>query len=144
MDKILVPIGICVVLPVLIVWIINRTRQNEINRKTEIVLKAIEAGATIDTNLFKTQQDSKTIKERLLKRLTGGCIFTLMGVLFLCVGVYNGANSNEAMANDSSVIPLLFSGLWLAIGISLLVVFFVGKKMLAKEIEAEENVLSQK
>lgn len=144
MDKILVPIGICVVLPVLIVWIVNRTRQNEINRKTEIVLKAIEAGATIDTNLFKTQQDSKTIKERLLKRLTGGCIFTLMGVLFLCVGVYNGANSNEAMANDSSVIPLLFSGLWLAIGISLLVVFFVGKKMLAKEIEAEENVLSQK
>ena len=144
MDKILVPIGICVVLPVLIVWIINRTRQNEINRKTEIVLKAIEAGATIDTNLFKTQQDSKTIKERLLKRLTGGCIFTLMGVLFLCVGVYNGANCNEAMANDSSVIPLLFSGLWLAIGISLLVAFFVGKKMLAKEIEAEENVLSQK
>lgn len=144
MDHILVPIGICVVLPVLIVWLVSRTRQNEINRKTEIVLKAIEAGATIDTNLFKNQQDNKTIKERLLKRLTGGCIFTLMGIAFLCIGLYNGATCTEAMSKDSIVMPLLFSGIWFAIGISLLVVFFVGKSLLAKEIEAEEKSLLQK
>ena len=50
MDKLLIPLGICVVLPVMIVWLVNRTRQNETNRKTEIMLKAIEAGATIDAN----------------------------------------------------------------------------------------------
>ena len=47
MDKLLIPLGICVVLPVMIVWLVNRTRQNETNRKTEIMLKAIEAGATL-------------------------------------------------------------------------------------------------
>ena len=72
MEEILVPIAICVVLPVMIVWLINRTRQNETNRKTEIMLKAIESGATIDANFFKEIQGAKTIKERLLKRLTGG------------------------------------------------------------------------
>ena len=55
MDAILVPIAVCVVLPVMIVWLINRTRQNETNRRTEIMLKAIEAGATI----FKAQQEQK-------------------------------------------------------------------------------------
>lgn len=39
MEDILIPIGVCVVLPVMIVWLINRTRQNETNRKTEIMLK---------------------------------------------------------------------------------------------------------
>lgn len=56
MVEILVPIGICVVLPVMIVWLVNRTRQNETNRKTEIMLRAIESGATIDAEFFKAQQ----------------------------------------------------------------------------------------
>ena len=58
MDKILVPIFICVVLPVTIVWLITRARQNETNRKTEVMLKAIEAGATVDANLFKNSKSS--------------------------------------------------------------------------------------
>ena len=37
---ILVPLGICVVLPVMIVWLVTRARQNETNKKTEIMLKA--------------------------------------------------------------------------------------------------------
>ena len=61
MEEILIPIGICVVLPVMIVWLINRTRQNETNRKTEIMLKAIESGATIDADFFKAQQDRKSV-----------------------------------------------------------------------------------
>ena len=35
---ILIPIAICVVLPVTIVWIVSRVRQNETNRKAEIML----------------------------------------------------------------------------------------------------------
>ena len=62
----LVPLGICVVLPVMIVWLVMRTRQNETNKKTEIMLKAIESGATIDADFFKEKQGAKTIKERLL------------------------------------------------------------------------------
>lgn len=141
MDKILVPIFICVVLPVTIVWLITRARQNETNRKTEVILKAIEAGATVDANLFKNSKDSLTIKERLLKRLTGGCIFSLMGVVFTIIGL---VNRNMALDNDAFTIPVLFGGIFFAIGVAHLVVFYVGRKMLAKEMEAEEKSLEQK
>ena len=49
----LVAFGISVVMPVMIVWLVSRTRQNETNKKTEIMLKAIESGATIDADFFK-------------------------------------------------------------------------------------------
>ena len=81
---ILMPLGICVVLPVMIVWLVMRTRQNETNKKTEVMLKAIESGATVDTEFFKSQQrEQKTIKERLLSRLTWGSMFSLIGVFLL-------------------------------------------------------------
>ena len=139
MEDILIPISVCVVLPVMVVWLVNRTRQNEINRKADIMLKAIESGATIDANFFKAQQENKSIKERLLKRLTGACIFTLTGLVFAVIGLFNWTNLTENMSNDSAVIPMIFGGLFLAIGISLFVVFFVGRKMLAKDIKGENS-----
>ena len=142
MDKILVPIAVCVVLPVMIVWLINRTRQNETNRKTEIMLKAIESGATIDADFFKTQQDQKTpttIKERLLKRLSGGCICTLTGLALEAIGIVNYIKWD----GDSGVTAMVIGGVLFGIGVSLIIVFFVGKKMLAKEMEAELKALEQ-
>ena len=145
MEEILESIAICVVLPVMIVWLINRTRQNEINRKTEIMLKAIESGATIDADFFKAQQEQKgprTIKERLLRRLTGGCVFTLMGVAFALIGLVNRSMMTDMhMSNDAFTIPCILGGIFFSIGVALLIVFFVGKKMLAKEMEAEAKAL---
>ena len=142
MDRILVPIAVSVVLPVMIVWLINRTRQNETNRKTEIMLKAIESGATIDADFFKTQQDQKTpttIKERLLKRLSGGCICTLTGLALEAIGIVNYIKWD----GDSGVTAMVIGGVLFGIGVSLIIVFFVGKKMLAKEMEAELKALEQ-
>lgn len=48
LAEILLPLGVSVVLPVLIVWLVTRARQNEINKKTEIMLKAIESGVAMD------------------------------------------------------------------------------------------------
>ena len=148
MEEILIPIGICVVLPVMIVWLINRTRQNETNRKTEIMLKAIESGATIDADFFKAQQEQKgprTIKERLLRRLTGGCVFTLMGVAFALIGLVNRSMMTDIhMSNDAFTMPCILGSIFFSIGVALLIVFFVGKKMLAKEMEAEAKALEQK
>ena len=148
MDKILVPIATFVVLPVMIVWLINRTRQNETNRKTEIMLKAIESGATIDADFFKAQQEQKgprTIKERLLRRLTGGCVFTLMGVAFAVIGLVNRSMMADIhMSNDTFTMPCILGGIFFSIGVAHLIVFFVGKKMLAKEMEAEAKALEQK
>lgn len=60
MDKALVFLGVFVALPVLIVWLVNRTRQNETNRKTELLLKAMESGTPIDPNLLASTLGSTT------------------------------------------------------------------------------------
>ena len=139
----LVPICICVVLPVLIVWIIGKVKQNETNRKAEIMLKALDSGAKIDTDFFKSQSGSKTIKERLLGRLTGACVTSLTGVALLAVGIYL-QNLPEASSNVEFVIlAYLFGGILLAVGISLFIVYLTGKKMLFKEMDAEEKQLAE-
>ena len=132
-------ICICVVLPVLIVFIIGRVRQNETNRKAEIVLKAIENGQSIDPELFKTSgPKKKTIKENLLEKLNGACITSLMGVAFLVIYLIQGTNGSFA-----SYLPYA-AGAMLAVGIGLFVSYFSGKKLLAKEIEAEEKDLLER
>ena len=142
---ILIPLGICVVLPVMIVWLVTRARQNETNKKTEIMLKAIESGAAIDANFFKEQQGTKTIKERLLKRLASGCVFSFMGIVFAVIAFVNkGMMSEIHMAKESFTIPCVLGGVFFAIGIGQLIVFFVGKKMMAKEMEAEVKKIEQK
>ena len=144
MEEILVPIAICVVLPVMIVWLINRTRQNETNRKTEIMLKAIESGATIDADFFKAQQEQKapkTLKEKLLNRLTAGCVCTLIGIAAVVVCFI--LEAKLGWDKDGNFM-LTFGAISIAIGISFLLIFFVGKKMLAKEMEAEAKALEQK
>ena len=141
---ILVSLGICVALPVLIVWLVTRTRQNEINKKTEIMLKAIESGATIDADFFKdAQKKQKSTKERLLNRLIWGCAASILGVGLAVLGIVLWVNWNGTSSNDS-IVPLVFAGIFLAIGIALFIGFFVGRKMLSKEMEAEEKALEKK
>lgn len=130
------PLGICVALPVLIVWLVTRARQNEVNRKTEIMLKAIEAGTAVDTSFFKSLQDQKTIKERLLNRLSAACVVSLIGIPILVIGIM--LCKTYGLQGDTVFVPMI-GGILLTIGIGLLIVYFVGKKLLAKEIEAEEQ-----
>ena len=147
MEDILIPIGICVVLPVMIVWLVNRTRQNETNRMTDIMLKAIETGATVDLEFFKNQlnqkqKGSKTIKERLLKYLLGGCLTILLGVVMMVV-TYILVRVQHGL-EEEGLLFILGSGVLFSIGISLIVAYIVGMKTLAKEIEAETKSLEQK
>ena len=139
-EGIIVPIGICVVLPIVIVWLVLRARKNETDRKAEIMLKAIEAGAPIDPNLLKvnTKKKAKTIKQDLLERLTGASVTSALGVAMILLSVFTDYES----AYD---IPFpVFGGILIAIGIALFIVYFVGTKALAKEIEAEEKALTEK
>lgn len=141
---VLVPICVCVILPVTIVWIVMKAKKNEVNRKSEILLKAIESGVAIDTNLFKTEQRHISTKERLLKRLTGACITTFIGIAFIISSCITWSRYGDNIHADNTQFPLLIGCILLAVGIALFIVFFTGKKMLAKEIEAEEQGLEQK
>ena len=139
----LIPIGVTVVLPIMVVWLTMRKEQNDTNRKTEVLLKAIEAGAPLDPDFFKSQQKQKTLKEKLLGRLTGAAITSTLGIAGLVGGILLCNKTSWSM--DVSPMPILpvLGGILLAVGIALFVVYFVGKKMLAAEIEAEEKALQQ-
>lgn len=137
----LIPICVCVVLPVLIVRIVGKVKQNETNRKAEIMLKALDSGAKIDTDFFRSQHGDKTIKERLLGRLTSACITGLIGLTFVAAGIM--MKLDGAADSDAIILTCLPGGILLAIGIALFIVYFTGKKMLAKEIEAEEKQLAE-
>lgn len=140
MRDIIVPFGFCVVLPVMLVWLVTRVRRNEIDKKTEVMLKAIESGATIDSDLFKeAPKKRKSTKERLLNRLICGCAASIIGAALTAIGIIPWMT----LEDDTFAPLLIFGGISLAVGIALFIGFFVGRKMLAKEMEAEEKSLEQ-
>lgn len=150
MEDILVnfglPVFICVVLPVTIVWLVARTRQQETNKKAEIMLKAIEAGVPLDMTQFepaRKQKVTKSIKQDLLEKLNGACITGLMGAGFLTLGILRTTISDFGRNTFLNKFWLPAGAVLLAVGIGLFISYFTGKKMLAKEIEAEEKKLEQ-
>ena len=144
MEEILVPILICVVLPIFIVWLVTRARQHEIDKKTEIMLKAIESGVQIDTSLFKTKQPrTRGIKEELLDKFTGACVTSFMGIAFLLISLVSTNNPDWVKGLWFLKTAPLAGAILLAVGTALFLSYLVGKRMLAKEIEAEEKNLQK-
>lgn len=130
-------IGICVVLPIIVVFLNNRTSQNETNKKTEVLLKSIEAGAKIDPEYFKPQLKEKSLKEKLLGRLTGACVVSAIG-LAICIATALIGN----LGGGAYILEFIVIGaIALAVGIALFISYFIGKRILADEIKAEEESL---
>ena len=142
-EDILKPIGICVVLPIIIVWLIMRRKTNETNKRTEVLLAVIEKNPDLDMEdlIRKMNPKSKTTKERLMGRLLWGLVFIAIGTSLLLSALYQdyqGGASVDYFAIYSGC------GCVLLIGISFVAVFFISKRMLAKEIEAEEEKALEK
>ena len=130
-----------VVLPVLIVWLNNRKKINEANQRTQIVLSAIEKNKETDVEdlLKKMAPQKKLLKEKLLNKLLWGGIISLVGLSCMAIGLFldfKGGTSSKDLA-----MQYWLGGSIFAIGIAFLVNYAVGKKFLAKEIEAEQNQL---
>lgn len=135
--QILVPIGVAVVLPIAIVAIVFRSAlASERNRK-EIVLAVLEKNPDIDVEqLMKNLKKSeKLIKEKLLARLELGCLCCLMGVAFMLLYFFLGVQSEDLIVVVGAAL--------IAVGIAFLVSYFVGRRMLAKEMEAEQQNMKQ-
>mgnify|MGYP000265207358 FL=1 len=135
--QLLVPIGVAVVLPIAIVAIVFRSAlASERNRK-EIVLAVLEKNPDIDVEqLMKNLKKSeKLIKEKLLARLERGCLCCLMGVAFMLLYFFLGVQSEDLIVVVGAAL--------IAIGIAFLVSYFVGRRMLAQEMEAEQQNMKQ-
>ncbi len=128
MVEILVPIFVCVVLPIGIVLIVSLSKMNSDNKRSQIIIKAIEANKDVDTDklIESLKKQQPTPREILNARLLRGCIYSLIGIVLAILGIIGIAigygNENESAA------AFIFGGISLAIGISYLIVYFVTRK----------------
>lgn len=134
--QLLVPIGVAVVLPIAVVAIVFKSvLASERNRK-EIILAALEKNPNLDVeDLVKRMKKSeKLIKEKLLARLEHGCLCCLMGVAFVLLYFFLSVQKEILIIAGVALIT---------IGIAFLVGYFVGRRMLAQEMEAEQQNMKQ-
>lgn len=131
MTAILVPIFICVVLPIGIMAIIVGAEINNDNQRSKVLIKAIESNCGIDADKLAEalQKPKKTAREILNLRLLRGCIFSFIGLALCIVGIVALCMGTEFSA-DPVTVPLIFGGASLAIGISYLVVYFVTRNQI--------------
>lgn len=134
--EILIPIGVAVVLPVAIVAIVFKSALASDRNRKEIILAALEKNPNLDVeDLVKRMKKSeKLIKEKLLARLEHGCLCCLMGVAFMLLYFFLSVQNEILIIAGAALI---------AIGIAFLVSYFVGRRMLAKEMEAEQQNMKQ-
>lgn len=136
---ILVPIACGCILPIVIIFLSVRQKMNETNKRTEIVLAAIEKNPEMDIEeiMKKISRKPKLLKEKLLTKLLWGCLTTLLGIGLIGFGIFLGVN--QLGGTDDPMTAICFGLISLGVGIAFLVNYFMGKKMLAKEMEAEEK-----
>ena len=138
LTELLVPIGICVALPISIVYLILKRKIISENNKKEIILAALEKNADVNIEelVKKTSAPDKLLKEKLLKKLQWGLMTIVLSIGLFIYAIFVGD------AGELKLYVIWSVGL-LAIGVSLLFTYLMGKKMLAKEMEAEEQNLRQ-
>ena len=89
-SEILVPIAVCCVLPIMIVWFVIRKKMNDTNQRTQIVLAAIEKNPEMDIEelLKKISAKPRLLKEKLLTKLLWGCLAVLLGIGLIGFGAW--------------------------------------------------------
>ncbi len=134
MVEILVPIFCGCILPIAIVLIIALRKSNEVNKRSQILIKAIEANKEVDTDklIEALKEPQKTPQEILYARLLRGCMFSLIGVSLTIIGSV-GLCNGMCFSNEEVSTPFIFGGISLAIGISYLIVYFVSRKQVINQ-----------
>ena len=135
LEDILVSLGV-VALPVLIVAIIFRSVMAADRNRKEIILAALEKNPNLNVeDLVKRMNKSeKLIKEKLLAKLQRGCLCCLMGVALVLLYFFPSVQNEFLIIAGTALI---------AIGIAFLVGYFVGRRMLAQEMEAEQQNMNK-
>lgn len=130
------------ILPIVAILAVVRKKMNDTNQRTQIVLAAIEKNPEMDIEelLKKISAKPRLLKEKLLTKLLWGCLAVLLGIGLIGFGAWL---RYMAAGGDDPFVSVCFGLIALGVGIAFLVNYFVGKKMLAKEIEAEEKSVTE-
>jgi hypothetical protein len=130
------------VLPIMVVWFVVRKKINETNARTQIITTALEKNPDLDIEelLKKISTKKKLLKEKLLTKLLWGFITSLMGIGLIVYGFF--LTTQEIHMADDVQTSIAFGVILLSVGAAFIINYGVGRKMLAKEIEAEENKMN--
>lgn len=135
----LLPIFVMVVLPVMVVWLVTRARLKKNEQKMAVLVKAIENGVDIDPALLVSDTEGgRNTKMKLVRKLTTGVICAIIG---LAVLICTQLDAFEGVAGIEML--YIIGGVLIAVGAAYILAFFVGRKYLAPEIEAEEKKLQK-
>ena len=118
-----------------------KNRRHKVEEHSKLISQIIEKseGANIDFKamaemLNESDSKKKTTKMAVLKHLEYGALCSLVGLFVLLYGLFiNPINK-----------AVIIGGLLLTIGVAFLIMFFVSKNYLKKEIEKEEKALAEK
>ena len=139
----ILPIILCgCVLPIIFIWMETRRKMNETNARTQIVTAALEKNPDMDVEelLKKISPKKKLLKEKLLSKLLWGCITSIVGIGLIAYGFF--LTTQEIHMFEDVQTAIGFGVVLLAVGAAFIINYGVGRKMLAKEIEAEENKMN--
>ena len=145
----MLPIILCgCVLPIIFIWMETRRKMNETNARTQIVTAALEKNPDMDVEelLKKMSPKKNLLNKKLLLKLLCGCNTTISGIGLIGFGIFliNTISKDTQkihMADDVQT-AIAFGVILLAIGAAFIINYGVGRKMLAKEIEAEESKMN--
>ena len=135
----LLPIFVVVVLPVMVVWLVTRASLKKNEQKMAVLVKAIENGVDIDPALLVSETEGgRNTKMKLVRKLTTGVICAIIG---LAVLICTQLDAFEGVAGIEML--YIIGGVLIAVGAAYILAFFVGRKYLAPEIDAEEKKLQK-
>lgn len=135
----IVPIAICCILPIACTFIVFFYTNKILANKMNLLSKALESGIDIDAQGLMESLETKkkkSIKERLISKLIWGVIMLILGIAaFVCL----------ALDFELSSKVFIYSGIaGTSVGTALVIAYFVGRKMLAEEIEAETMMFKER
>lgn len=122
-TAIFIVLGICLALPVLIVWIVAMYKNRALEAKVRLISTAIEKKPDVNIDELLADLKSKPqlpVGRMLLSRLLAGSICTLAGI----AAAYMGSFEEPALQ--------LLGLLCLSTGIGFLINYFVGKAAFKK------------
>lgn len=118
-----------------------KNRRHKVEEQSKLIAMMIEKGEAANLD-FKAMAEAlntsdskkKTTKMAVLKHLEYGALCSLVGLFVLLYGLFISP-MKEAV---------IIGGILLTIGVAFLIMFFVSKNYLKKEIESEEKELAEK
>ena len=135
--------GVCIALPLIVVWLTNKRKNHEIDKKTEILMAMLEKNPSLDPTEVLDKLDmsqepgKKSSKEKLLEKLLTGCICTLIGIVLFFTHLFDfvflGSKTNGVVGG----------GVLAAVGIAYIIYYLASRRMLQSEIATEEKRITE-